>query len=456
MAPLYRSGIIESNGYDIMFYQEDFRFVFMAPKTYQPFGDNNLYILTPDENGFISGKTHEGQPISIYIRDEMELITTHPIISACYILGTPSHEYDRFSSVKFSGGILNLLHYPDSSVIKKDEATGKMICENKMNNLRYSYSDIPTLNNLYIESHVEYGNTLNGGSYYRSADSTLVWEADDDGLNWSDLITIYNNILSVCQFLSFRQNVSFNQIKLQRNIEIEETSISIDVGEVFMRVDGNMTEKKGFQCISFDNFNEEEMHRLLSFVTESRSNHPSFSLDYLPDNDDSLYKFDSYRIKNILTSMESTLIITGVTQDLDDNYKSLIRTVKDLIKEHREGDNPLDLSTYDFLFGSISHWSKPLKERIIQSAECHMPCLRAYITYLNRFGTISISYDKEYIRHLVNYRNKHTHGTVVDLNTDVGKGALITIALIYSLLLSYLGFSEKQIVQFFNTGLLVE
>jgi len=85
-----------------------------------------------------------------------------------------------------------------------------------------------------------------------------------------------------------------------------------------------------------------------------------------------------------------------------------------------------------------------------------MPCLRAYITYLNRFGTISISYDKEYIRHSDNYRNKHTHGTVVDLNTDVGKGALITIALIYSLLLSYLGFSEKQIVQFFNTGLLVE
>lgn len=456
MAPLYRSGIIECEDYNVVFYQEDFRFVFLAPKPYQPFGENQLYRLTPDEHGFITGRTHEGQPISIYINNEMEILTTAPIVSGCYILGTPSHEYDHFSSVKFSGGIINLLHYPDASVIEYDEETGKLICENNMKELQYSYSDIASLKDLYIESHVKLGKKLNGGSYYKSTDSTITWSANDDELDWSDLITVYNTVLSICQFLSFRKNVSFDQVKIQRKAVIGETSTTIDVGEVFMRFDRSMTEKKGFQCIPFESFDEDKMHQLLSVVTESRRNHPSFLLDYLPDGDDTIYKFDSQRIKDILTSMESTMMTTGVTQDLDDNYKALINSVKRLIEEHRNSEKPLDRNTYNFLFGSISHWSKPLKDRIIQCAEKHMTCLHDYLTYLNRFGAASISYNDEYIRALITYRNKHTHGTVVDLNTDVGKGALIVIALIYTLLLSYFGFSEKQISDLFQSGLLVE
>ena len=116
MSRNYDSGIIVTEEALIYYYQEEFDFTFLSPQVYNSVGENQLYKLIPDDNGFITGNNHDGNSVSIYVGHVLEFVTTCHLATSCYIVGGSGslEEYSTFDEISFVGGVVNLIHPPNA------------------------------------------------------------------------------------------------------------------------------------------------------------------------------------------------------------------------------------------------------------------------------------------------------------------------------------------------------
>ena len=254
------------------------------------------------------------------------------------------------------------------------------------------------------------------------------------------VIRHYNVLKDLLSFMMFRRNVGFDDIILLTKTD-DETADGrgyTRTANVFIKRDEPLTEKRQFEGILFEEI-EEALPAFLSVLYNDKIRSYLYVDGYLPDNDDSVLRMTNMRIREICSALECEmgLIQQGQT---DENLEALINEVSDIVKKHRDGENPLPPKTYDNIFGSISHWSAAASDRIIALYKQY----QEVITHIkpNRFGIFT---DDAAIEAFIQYRNDITHGKFRILTTEIARTGYVLMGLVYCCVLKRIGLSEEQI-----------
>lgn len=118
----YRTGIIENDGGNLVFFEQGFDFHFML-SDYRPFSSDNSHTLEATDSGFVYGTTHDNYSIAIFIGDTNKPVYgKHTVQTYMYLL-TPGNmmPYPRkreilYDGIVFTGKTLKRVFYPHALV----------------------------------------------------------------------------------------------------------------------------------------------------------------------------------------------------------------------------------------------------------------------------------------------------------------------------------------------------
>lgn len=251
--------------------------------------------------------------------------------------------------------------------------------------------------------------------------------------------------MEVCRFMTNRENVGFDEVHLYKsNDETGRLSLFAD-GFLDYQYD-NFTEKKYQQNILFDDIDEciVNLHSVMSADTEGET---SYLFDFYADNDKDYSILSDDKIKNICSSIECELdFITDLKDDENTNLTDLIKSVKEVIKQHRKSDKKLEDKTYDMIFSSMSHWGMANSRKIYllyKKQDYYMKILKE---------KAKLTCTEESISAFVKYRNDITHGRYRTLDSVVAETAYALMALAYCCFLLRVGIKEDKLKLLFESN----
>lgn len=153
------------------------------------------------------------------------------------------------------------------------------------------------------------------------------------------------------------------------------------------------------------------------------------------------------KIKNICSSIECELdFITDLKDDENTNLTDLIKSVKEVIKQHRKSDKKLEDKTYDMIFSSMSHWGMANSRKIYllyKKQDYYMKILKE---------KAKLTCTEESISAFVKYRNDITHGRYRTLDSVVAETAYALMALAYCCFLLRVGIKEDKLKLLFESN----
>lgn len=440
------TGILDNDA-DIRFFIDNYQVTFLSKAVYTPVGQNDIEYIIPDESGFIYGKTYSGHNIAIYIQNKISLVAETSIRTPCYIISDGNvncEDLNCFSGIQFVGGIMNSLY--------KTEPL-KLVSGFNNEGITYKYNDDFKKIRIYDER----------GGFDLCIGAGIKWNYDS-GISKDDVVAIlefeqeqpvkrlfdfYNNWLDICKFLTFRNRVGFSAIKILTINKSEGLTECIREATVYIWQDKPLYERDFYRIIPINILTDDNLNKLYSVVSSHSKRKPHYQNSYYPESSN-VYIITNERLRNICSAIEAEMALIKQEEFVDSNYKSLIKQLKDIIKEHRDGEHPLSKKTYDFMFGDINHWTMALSERIYRIYEMHQEKITKYLENMNRF-TVS----EEKIDKMVKYRNDVTHGNFAVLDEDIGGIALVVIALIYCCILKRIGVDDMVVKGLFDKGLLL-
>lgn len=169
---------------------------------------------------------------------------------------------------------------------------------------------------------------------------------------------------------------------------------------------------------------------------------------FLPKDDHDAMLMNNKKIREICSALECEMEHAKYLRpDQNPDFDSLIRRIKEFIKEHRKSEESLPAKTYDFMFGSIKHWNFSLADKI----------WAMYQRYENALLQKTISALRHMLRRedidiFVKYRNNLTHGSAMIIGQDVAEIAFILINMISCCILERIGFSLDEIARIVEMG----
>ncbi len=154
------------------------------------------------------------------------------------------------------------------------------------------------------------------------------------------------------------------------------------------------------------------------------------------------------KIKSICSTLEIEMNVAGIKLNKGDKLESLIKDIKNIIKEHRDSeDNRLPSKTYDNMFNSISHWGDSLADRAIEAWNQNETFLRPWLSL------IGISISEKDIAAVVKARNDITHRGFQNIDENIASTAFVMIGIIYVLALKRLKVRDEIIKDLMNRRL---
>ena len=189
--------------------------------------------------------------------------------------------------------------------------------------------------------------------------------------------------------------------------------------------------------VSFDRLGD-GFANLLRIVYNSKENSPSYSLGFIPRNDDEQWSITDDTVRTITSALECEI---QAQKDLQINQSpelfALCKSVKQLIRDHKEHhhDNPvISDETYNMVFNSIGNWTNATSERIIA-------LFHKFDSEMNLYFQEDDRINEADIRALVKYRNSITHGNYREMTPEIRKTVIVMKLLVYTSLLSRIGVS---------------
>ena len=196
--------------------------------------------------------------------------------------------------------------------------------------------------------------------------------------------------------------------------------------------------------ISFEDIGD-SVASLLEIIYNSKERKPSYSLGFIPRNDESASYFTDDYVRAVCAGLECEIAQDkSIHSDQEKELKKLCASVTDLIKEHENEhhDSPvLTEGTYALIRGSVEHWSKSAYE--------------TYCILYHKFDDAMLSYQQymhpavsdEDIRAFVKYRNGITHGTYQEVTQEIIRTTMTMEALVYCSILNRIEVPTQKIVE---------
>ena len=439
------TGVVNIDSCRIPFFKNDFVFDFTTLDV------SPLQHWLPAEaketnEGFVTGYTHSGHYIAIYTGCETFRVNATSSLHTFLYITSKGNASDMwcgqpFDGITFCGGCVDKIYHTNAitsdDLFTEKEITLKLNDEKK--EFCFKNSNDEKIKAIFSTS-VSMGRSVEKGFSIKE-DGRFLNVSFENKCTLKDVPVIIRNINRILSFLVFRRDLHFDKIFLTMKTERADYE---PVAEVHLERK-NETKKSPIQTLSVHNLGE-NCEAFLSLMW----NNFIGTTSYIPEKDSDANAIKATNIKEICSALEYEIDHTDklLTQE-DLSLRTLIETIKQVVRDHRNSDSPLPQKTYDFIYGSISHWSQPLSDQIIALWQKHREAMDVISS------RISVDLTESEIEAFVRYRNKTSHGSNLILSNDIANTAILLECLIYCNVLSRSGMTKERIVEICKTVLFV-
>lgn len=391
--------------------------------------------VTPQER-FIRISTMSGDDLLIYKKEpfelEKELCHYH---SDSYIFGKGT-DHQICVGLRFTGGILAKLFIPNRLDIDINNGEYRIKCQDDSIDQVITVGDREIY--LHIGSHITEKQGISGKSLVNTVTSMEL--TIPGGIETNEVIFLYNVVLKICQFLTFRKNIAFDQISLLKNEDYRGHQMVTEYAELHvLNRFKTQTDKEWFRCISFENLGK-SIIPLFQAIYNEKEKKPYFSLEFLPENEDDVNWITSDRIKKLCTSLECEAVLHKITAENNPSFKELIDDVREIVEVHAQSENKLQPKTYDLIRGSINNWDLAAGDKIKTLFHMYEEILIQPACFTESEKAFEDSIDK-----FVKFRNTTTHGNYMKVTGELSNTAANLMNLIYISRLDRIGMPKSMI-----------
>lgn len=423
---LPRTGVLINNN-RITFYLDDYCATFMNT-------ESSTYTI-PQDDFFIFGSDYHNYNIAIHKGNiPIQICKEQRLKINAYIVATDNmlpNDWSGFDCIVFKGGTLNQL-FCCNAITKGEISDGKVTYKYNDDSLSFDIEVDGCKCELKIYSYISEHFGFDGITLTNNIVHMSLKFSEKQPLN--DVFKHISKIKELLSFMTFRQNIVFDEIDLYHN-DKNVSKMKVFVKELYVA-----TEKKIHNNLTFYDI-QECVTPLLSMLYNNKEDKPSYEIGFIPSSDkDSGYMNDN-KVRLICSALECELsFVDDLKVEEDAKLLLLIKDIKDMVKEHRNGPNKLDSKTYDLIFGSINHWTMSVSDRI---------CIlyHRFEQEMLKLMPSDIHIGDEQIQKFVKYRNKITHGSWKVLDEEVSITAYVLQGLVYCSILKRMGLSQEKIMR---------
>ena len=449
-----RSGVLDCEQGCATFYEENYDFRIMNSVPFKAASINTKdFAKLVQEDRYFHGTTHDGNDIAIYCGNRiMPTIRTianfHSNIYAIQKGNLGPCNWNKIDAIEFRSGTLDALSFSPDSPYEFVGRAIQVIPPQLPLSFSFKYEG------LYIT--VKSGNQSN--ETYNSTHVELIGRTRYLTLQFSEPISFgevpvhIEKIKTLLSFMTFRQNVDFNEIALQE--KTAPSDVLMDTALVYSKSPSVVTQKKPFNNICFNDL-DVTLSSLIELIYCEQTNNPFSFMNFIPENDADLGRMTNDMVKVVVTCLECEIarirgknVSAAKPDDKSSEYiqeeqrlNSLIKELQKTAKNFQSKNGKFSKKTNDMICGTLKHMTLADADKI---------CIfySKYQDILSRlFDKLDFKPTTADVENLIVYRNKTTHGTQEVLDERLVITALYLIGLIYCMILHSIGINDKDLEQ---------
>ncbi len=392
----------------------------------------------PQNQGFILGRTPGKKYVYIYSNQDLKIWNELTLNTWSYFISS-SPDIRTYKAICFEGGILRkLFHHSSLEFEPIDDQETKVTYQD--DSLTYPLHNKKIKGNISIHSTPHQHMSVEDGDAIITGDTQLeiIFEEAKEIQTFPEIL---GYVLNMCQFMAFRRNISFENIKLEDSSE-QFPEFMDSIAECHIHYDYLQdTEKSFHSCLSFNTLGT-CVTNLLDSIVDNKPNKPRFNIGFIPEDDKTAAYITSIKIREVCSALESEMELSKIQVQQEKAFEELVEKLKDIVKEDRDGVHSLnDPKSYDYILGTLRHLSGALADRIENCFFEYQPLMGEYIS-------------RKQIDELVKYRNTITHGSFMPLDNKLAETTFVLMKLVYCCVLKRIGLADKAIRELFKWHLI--
>lgn len=446
-----RSGILDCEQGSATFYEENYNFRIMNNHPVENASTESHFAIIKKEKSHYSGVTHDGKLIAIYI-DSFSIppiktfFNLHANIYAIQENNVCFPDWNKIDAIRFMGGTINQLFHLDQPPYKIIGDAIKPASPKPAFPFIISYGGLNitvAIGQMITQYHSQTDVSISGRNGYIDLRFS-------SPISFSDIPFHTEKIKSLISFLTFRRNIDFDKIILQKKLPTAD--VLWDSASVYFKELSTPTQKTVDNNICFEEL-DVTVSTLIDLIYNENTNNPFTFMGFIPTTDKESGRTTNDMIKSIVTCLECEIArLRGNDVELikpdskSETYlaeekmlNSLKKELHSTIKGFQKNHHRFSKKTSDMLKGTIDHMTLADADKI-------------YLLYSNYqnlictlFRHLDIKPTREDIERLIIYRNKTTHGTQEVLDERIVTTAIHLVGLIYCMILHSIGLDDNDI-----------
>ncbi len=440
----FLTGIVNSSVGPVIFICEGCKFRFLTTNTNRIGRDKNVSLI-PDEYGYLHGQTHDGRAIHISTKNVLQIHSkrtfhvSHYFISFKNLQGSVLHS---FRGLRVENGSLRSVFRPKSSLMERIESG---INEETCNDiLSSSFKFSQTKATIRIGTRIVEERSQNEGDrIIRNVMLDLLFESS---LLISEFSDAFSCILSLCRFMTGRQNIGFEKISLL--IESENSDVSFPTAYICCHMDNSelYTTRPLHECIQFSDI-ADDVGKLAEFFYLHKKDSAFLGMEFLPPDDSMIHVMSNSIVRNIVISFENAAKLDGLNACDNQLTDKLTEYLETAMNNHMNSSEGLpDHTIYTKMKNRLKDRNRSLPEQI--------KVANHKFIRLMEFVVVPTEYklNQKSIKALVNYRHDSMHGRIGNRDDLVCFAAYQVVALIYCCILDAAKISNNVIEKVMQKG----
>lgn len=437
------------------FYEENYKFRIMNNVPFKATSSRTEdYSKLAQSNKYFHGTTHDGSDIAVYCGSRtMPPIRTVAIFSSnVYAIQKGNLEtcnWEKIDAIEFRGGTLDSLFFSIDSPYELVNGAVQLSAPKSPFCFSFDYNG----SCIYVKSGNQAHETYDLNRVELIGRTRYLTLQFSEPISFGAVPFHIEKIKTLLSFMTFRQNVDFDEIALQ-----EKTSfppLLMDTALVYSKGSSTVTQKKAPNNICFNDL-DVTLSSLIELIYCEQKNNPFSFMNFVPEDDKGLGRVTNDMVKGIVTCLECEIArlkksddITSAIQDnKNDTYiqeelrlQSLVKELQKVAKDFQKKNGKFSKKTNDMICGRLKYMT---------IADADKVCL-FYVKYQKfirkLFDKFEIVPTEDDIQNLIIYRNRTTHGTQAVLDEHIVTTALYLTGLIYCMILHSIGIDDKNLEQ---------
>lgn len=428
------TGVIPTDTVSYAFYLKDYTLIVLDNVV-----SSNRCSTVTSTDGFMQVVSHNKSKMLLHIgNNDLSIVNLLKIHLNSYIVSATNVDdcdLSYFDGIEFVGGTLANLKRPMGMSIKYD-SEGRRYIEHNSDEQCFSFEAGDCQCNVTIGSIT---NEHHGLTECSITNSSIYFQmVFDKKQKTSEFYNHNNKVRQLLSFLTNRQNVGFEKIRLLQKCS-DGTTLRTSA-EVYIRQEKEFTQKPVYYNLSFDML-EGSLDALMKIFYSTTERKKSYSLGFHYEDDSSAGLMGNETVRQVCSALECELgFVPKISSDESRKIKALSKQLKEIINEHKRGEDRLLDKTYSLIEGSMMHWSMSASDQI-------KALLRLFEQEMRAITKSGKQCNDEDIDNFVKYRNDITHGSYRVINQEIAYTTYLLACLVYCCILTRIGIPRETLLK---------